>query len=114
MPQQGTAPARSSAQNIVGQLAKFFPQATPVRLAVRVTQPDSGWPGETAVVEFASSSEVLFALCQPVEFGDRVHLENSDGSLNTDGSVVAVQYHNGRTAVAARFAAAEPNWIVNP
>ena len=114
MPQQGTAPARSCAQNIVGQLAKFFPQATPVRLAVRVTRHDSGWPGETAVVEFASSSEVLFALCQPVEFGDRVHLENSDGSLNTDGSVVAVQYHNGRTAVAARFAAAVPNWIVNP
>ena len=86
----------------------------PVRLGVRVTQPNTGWPGETVVVEFATSSEVLFALYQPLEFGDRVHLQNADGSLNTNGRIVAVQYHSGRTAVAARFVEVVPNWIVNP
>lgn len=114
MPQHATAPARSSTQGIVGQLAKFFPQSMPLRLAVRVSQPDSDWQGEAAVIEFGTSREVLFAVFQPLEFGDRVRLQNSDGTFDIDATVVAVQYHDGRTAVAARFTSAVPNWIVNP
>jgi len=86
----------------------------PLRLAVRVTQPDSDWQGEAAVIEFGTSREVLFAVLQSLEFGDRVRLENSDGSFDIEATVVAVQYHDGRTAVAARFTSAVPNWIVNP
>jgi hypothetical protein len=112
--QQATAPARSSTHGIVEQLAKFFPQATPLRLAVRVTQPGSDWLGEGAVIEFGTAREVLFALFQPLEFGDRVRMQNSDGSLDVEATVVAVQYHDGRTAVAARFTSAVTNWIVNP
>jgi len=112
--QEATAPARSSTHGIVEQLAKFFPQATPLRLAVRVTQPGSDWLGEGAVIEFGTAREVLFALFQPLEFGDRVRVENSDGSLDVEATVVAVQYHDGRTAVAARFTSAVTNWIVNP
>ena len=70
--------------------------------------------GETTVIEFGTSQEVLFALTQPLEFGDRIHMENADGSLKTEATVVAVQYHNGRTALAARFTSAVPNWIVKP
>ena len=46
------------------------------------------------------------------EFADIVRLRNSDGSLDTEASVVAVQYHPGKTVVAARFLRSVPNWIV--
>ena len=112
--QQGVAPARSAQSSIVGRLAKFFPEAAPVRIGVRVTRLGPESCGETTVIEFGTSQEVLFALTQPLEFGDRIHLENADGSLKTEATVVAVQYHNGRTALAARFTSAVPNWIVKP
>jgi hypothetical protein len=112
--QQGVAPARSPQFSIVGRLAKFFPAATPVRIGVRVTRPGSESFDESTVIEFGTSQEVLFALTQPLEFADHIHLENSDGSLSAEATVVAVQYHNGRTALAARFTTTVPNWIVKP
>jgi hypothetical protein len=48
----------------------------------------------------------------PLEFADVLRLRNSDGSLDTEASVVAVQYRPGSTIVAARFRNAVPNWIV--
>jgi hypothetical protein len=114
VPQHGVAPARISNPTIVGSLAKFFPEATPVRIGVRVTPAGAESFGESTVIEFGTSREVLFALTQPLEFGDRIHLENSDSSLKAEATVVAVQYHNGRTALAARFTTEVPNWIVKP
>ncbi len=69
---------------------------------------------ESTVIEFGTSREVLFACTVPLEFADILRLRNSDGSLDTEASVVAVQYHPGKTIVAARFVAAVPNWIVKP
>jgi hypothetical protein len=69
-------------------------------------------PAETTVIEFGTSREVLFACNMPLEFADVLRLRNSDGSLDTEASVVAVQYHPGSTIVAARFLNAVPNWIV--
>jgi hypothetical protein len=37
---------------------------------------------------------------------------NADGSLRATVAVVAVQYHNGHIAVAARFTAKPGNWII--
>jgi len=54
----------------------------------------------------------LFSCTAPLEFADVLRLRNSDGSLDTEASVVAVQYHPGSTVVAARFLHAVPNWIV--
>jgi hypothetical protein len=54
----------------------------------------------------------LFASELPLEFDDQVRLENSDGTLQIEARVVAVQYHNGRTAVAARFTQPISNWII--
>jgi len=65
------------------------------------------------VIEFGTAREVLFACTTPLEFADVLRLRNSDGSLDTEASVVAVQYHPGATIVAARFLHAVPNWIVN-
>ena len=67
---------------------------------------------ESTVIEFGTSREVLFACTTPLEFADVLRLWNSDGSLDTEASVVAVQYHPDATIVAARFRNAVPNWIV--
>lgn len=119
MAQQATATARNS-QNTspVAGLARFFPDATAMRMPVqlaRVLQP--GEPvdfSESTVIEFGTPREVLFACKTPLEFADILQLRNSDGSLNVEVSVVAVQYHPGKTLVAARFRGDVPNWIVKP
>lgn len=100
-------------ESCVNQLANFFPDATPSRIAVRVEGVDSAGPfSESTIIEFGTKQEALFACTHPLEFADRVHLRNSDGSLDVEASVVAVQYHNGQTAVAARFTRDVANWIV--
>jgi hypothetical protein len=121
--QPATAPIRRAQTSTVAELARFFPEATPVRIPVQFTrhnsasnssQPDNTAVQESTVIEFGTSREVLFACATPLEFADILRLRNSDGSLDTEASVVAVQYHPGRTIVAARFVTAVPNWIVKP
>ena len=58
--------------------------------------------------------EVLFSSTLPLEFADKLKVQNSDGTLDAEASVVALQYTNGRTAVAARFTQEVSNWIVKP
>jgi hypothetical protein len=101
---------------IVARLARFFPQATPVRLPVRLFRGtgQTSSANEATVIEFGTPHEVLFASALPLEFAETFRLQNSDGSLDAEASVVAVQYHNGRTAFAARFTRDVPNWIVKP
>jgi hypothetical protein len=131
--QQGTAQSRTAPTSTVAELARFFPEATPVRIPVQFTrrsakngaensaensashnqgQPDSEGIVESTVIEFGTSREVLFACTMPLEFADILRLRNSDGSLDTEASVVAVQYHPETTIVAARFLNSVPNWIV--
>jgi len=120
--QQGTAQSRTPQTSTVAELARFFPEATPVRIPVQFTRSrnagNEGQPGaaveESTVIEFGTSREVLFACTTPLEFADVLRLRNSDGSLDTEASVVAVQYHPGTTIVAARFLTSVPNWIVKP
>lgn len=99
---------------IVGQLARFFPQATPVRIPVKLTRVAADHVPESTVIEFGTPREVLFAATTPLEFADTLRVQNSDGSLDAEAAVVAVQYHNGQTAVAARFTHDVANWIVKP
>ena len=124
--QQATAPSRSASNSAVADLARFFPEATPVRIPVQFTrsggttdggttdenQPRTQSVQESTVIEFGTSREVLFACTTPLEFADVLRLRNSDGSLDAEASVVAVQYHPGTTSVAARFLTTVPNWIV--
>lgn len=100
----------------VAALARFFPEATPVRIPVQLSRlldrsqtPDFA---ESTVIEFGTCREVLFSCKAPLEFADVLRLRNSDGSLDVEVSVVAVQYHPGATLVAARFLGDVPNWIV--
>jgi hypothetical protein len=119
--QSATAAARSGQNaSAVAGLARFFPEAAPVRIAVQLARTLEA--GDTAaasfsegtVIEFGTPREVLFACNTPLEFADVVRLRTSDGSLDVEASVVAVQYHPGQTVVAARFLKEVPNWIVKP
>jgi hypothetical protein len=121
--QQATAQSRAAQTSPVAELARFFPEATPVRIPVQFTRrngtsnnspADGAGVQESTVIEFGTPREVLFACTTPLEFADMLRLRNSDGSLDTEASVVAVQYHPGKTVVAARFLTSVPNWIVKP
>jgi len=122
MGQQATAQSRTGQASTVAELARFFPEATPVRIPVQFTRRNASNGSqlggasveESTVIEFGTSREVLFACTTPLEFADILRLRNSDGSLDTEASVVAVQYHPGKTIVAARFTTSVPNWIVKP
>ena len=121
MAQPAAATARN-AQNsaAVAGLARFFPEAVPLRLPVQLARTlQAGAPAttnfsESTIIEFGTAREVFFACTTPLEFADMLRLRNSDGSLDVEASVVAVQYHPGQTVVAARFLGEVPNWIVKP
>ena len=116
---QATATARSG-QNAspVAGLARFFPDATSMRMPVQLARViEAGAPtdfSESTIIEFGTPREVLFASKTPLEFADVLRVRNSDGSLDEEVSVVAVQYQPGKTLVAARFRRNVPNWIVKP
>jgi hypothetical protein len=139
VPNQATA--RALEQEIVGRLAKFFPEATPVRIPIKLSRASINGNGngngnghgngdsniqdasdhnkneenvflQETVIEFGTANEVLFVVNRPLEFADRVLVESSDGMLHAEASVVAVQYHPERTVVAVRFLKHVPNWIV--
>ena len=84
----------------------------PVQLARNAQAGESADFSESTVIEFGTPREVLFTCKKPLEFADVLRVRNSDGSLNVEVSVVAVQYHPGNTFVAARFLGEVPNWIV--
>jgi hypothetical protein len=97
----------------VTELAQFFPEAVPARIPVRVTRVGGGQDAtEATVIEYGTPQEVLFASGLPLDFDDRVRLENSDGTLNVEAEIVAMQLHHGKTAVAARFTKNVSNWII--
>ena len=128
MPNQATA--RALELDIVGRLARFFPDATPVRIPIKLSRShgdnndnDNGSGNgngaaeantffQDTVIEFGTPRELLFVVDRPLEFADRVLVESNDGSLHAEASVVAVQYHPKRTVVAVRFLKNVPNWIV--
>ncbi len=111
---EATVASDSASESYVALLARYFPDVTPVRIPVRVSGANPGGCtfSENTVIEYGTPNEVLFASALPLEFEDKVRLENADGSLRADASVVAVQYHNGKLAVAVRFARRIANWII--
>jgi hypothetical protein len=111
-----TAPASSNRETSTTKLAKFFPNATPVRIPIRLTRlgDATSTTSESTVIEFGTPQEVLFASTLPLEFADKLRLRNSDGSLDTEACVVALQCNGGHRAVAARFTREVTNWIVKP
>ena len=102
-----------SEQSAVGRLARFFPEASPVRIPVTVSRNAGGQvESEETVIEFGTPREALFACQLPLEFADKIHLQNADGTLAVEARVVALQYHGRQAAVAARFVRDLPHWVV--
>jgi|SRR5579864_2467709 len=100
-------------ESVVRRLARFFPDASPVRIPVTVSRNATRQvEAEATVIEFGTAREALFACQLPVEFADKIRLQSLDGSLQVDAWVVAVQYHRGEAAVAARFVQELPHWVV--
>ena len=98
------------------QLARFFPEANPVQIHAIVTPLRSGARQlrESVVVEFASMERAIFSSKLPLEFDDRVRLSQVEGNAECDATVVAVQYQDGRKAVAVQFAGEQRLWVKRP
>jgi hypothetical protein len=96
------------------QLARFFPQASAVRIPVQVTSPRGGNTNlrEATIVEFSSGHHAIFLSTLPLEFGDRVRLEARPQGFQSEATVDAVQYHEGRKAVAVRFLQGPCDWVM--
>ena len=67
------AHATSPREESTTKLAKFFPNATPVHMPVRLTRVSGSKPfSESTVIEFGTPREVLFASGLPLEFADKL------------------------------------------
>ena len=101
-------------QDCAEKLARFFPQARPVRIPVHVTASRGGRTSlrEAAIVEFGGPEHAIFLSTLPLEFDDRVRIEATGEGRPAEATVVGVQYHEGRKAVAVRFLHGPCDWVV--
>ena len=99
-----------------GQLARFFPQASPVRVAVQVTALRGGSTKlrEATVLEFGAAELAIFLSSLPLEFDDRVSIERDRKGRAAHAKVIAVQYHEGQKAVAVKFTQGPCDWVTRP
>lgn len=102
-----------SGLNCAEQLARFFPGVTPVRIPVQVTQlrTGNGRMKEATVLEFGAAQHAIFLSTLPLEFDDRVRIQQDSAGRGTEAAVVAMQYHEGRKAVAVRFLHGPCPWV---
>jgi hypothetical protein len=100
-----------------GQLARFFPGSEAVRVPVQVTALRSGGAKlrEATVLEFGGAQHAIFLSTLPLEFEDHVRVQrDSRAGSAADATVVAVQYHEGRKAVAVKFTQGLCDWVMQP
>jgi hypothetical protein len=99
------------------QLARFFPDATPIRVPVQVTALRGGRAKlrEAAILEYGDGQHAIFVSTLPLEFEDRLRIErDARRGANAFAVVVAVQYHEGRKAVAVKFTEGQCAWVMQP
>jgi hypothetical protein len=103
-------------QGCAEHLARFFPNARAVHIAVEVTtlRGTRLQLREVTTLEFAAADHAIFLSTLPLEFDDRVRLKRGSNGSATEATVVAVQYHDGRKAVAVRFAPGPHDWVTQP
>jgi hypothetical protein len=99
-----------------GQLARFFPKLPRVLIPVRVTpqRPGQLRVQEATVVEFGTKEYAIFLSKLALEFDDRVRLVRDGGGHPAEAAVIALQYHQGRKAVAVRFLDRPCEWMMQP
>ncbi len=98
------------------QLARFFPKLPAVRIPVQVTprRPGQVRAREATVVEFGTREYAIFLSKLALEFDDRVRLVRHGGGRPAEATVIALQYHEGRKAVAVRFLDGPCEWMMHP
>ena len=98
------------------QLARFFPRLPAVRIAVQVTpqRPGKVRHQEATVVEYGTKEYAIFVSKLALEFDDRVRLAREGGGRSAEAAVIALQYHEGRKAVAVRFLDGPCEWMMHP
>jgi hypothetical protein len=113
MAQSAKTALHSSTEGCVDELARFFSDAVPVRIPVKVYRAGDGASiAENTIIEYGTEKEVLFASGLSLEFEERLRLQNSDATLDLEVEIVALQLHHGKSAVAARFLEKVTNWII--
>jgi hypothetical protein len=63
-------------------------------------------------VKFSGPEHAIFLSTLPLEFDDRVRLEATGQGRPAEATVVGMQYHEGRKAVAVRFLQSPCDWVV--
>jgi hypothetical protein len=63
-------------------------------------------------VEFGTSEYAIFLSKLALEFDDRVRLVRDGGGRPAEAAVIALQYHEGRKAVAVRFLDRPCEWMM--
>jgi hypothetical protein len=98
------------------QLARFFPALPAIRFAVRVTplRPAQEKMQERTVLEYGTAECAIFLSSLPLEFADRVRVERDGGGRPAEAAVIALQYQEGRKAVAVRFLEGPCEWMKQP
>ncbi len=116
MAKLGTTKLERAASECTERLARFFPGAESVEVRALLT-PLRGGAGtvcESVLVEFASVQKAIFQSTLPLEFNDRVQLAQANGNGKAQGTVIAVQYHEGQKAVAVQFVSGQSAWVNKP
>jgi hypothetical protein len=103
-------------QGCAEQLARFFPQAAALRIPVQVTALRGGRTKlrEAVNIEFGNPDFAIFLSTLPLEFDDRVRLERDRKGRAVEATVIAVQYHENRKAVAVKFTQGPCDWVTQP
>ena len=100
------------------QLARFFPQLSALRIPVRVSPLRPGASAsklqEATILEYGAQDCAIFQSGLPLEFGDRLRVMANGGGRSAEAAVIALQYHEGKKAVAVRFVNGPCEWIQQP
>jgi hypothetical protein len=65
-------------------------------------------------VEFGTGEFAIFMTTLPLEFDDRVQLVRDGKGRPAEAVVIALQYQEGRKAVAVRFLEGSCDWMMQP
>jgi hypothetical protein len=66
--------------------------------------------GERVVYD-GPGENAIFLSPLPLEFADRVRISGNGGGHSAEATVIALQYHEGRKAVAVRFVDGRCEWM---
>ena len=66
------------------------------------------------MVEFGAQQYAIFMSALPLEFDERVQLFREGKGRPAEAAVIALQYQEGRKAVAVRFLEGSCDWMMQP